>query len=456
MVAALGMVAAMAAPAMAEVNFTGFYRAKGYVTNFYTGGAGDWTHSSKTNATPGVTLQKDAPTASYVDQRFRGKFTAGDENVKAVLFLEHSAIWGQAGADLSGDSTDKLAIKNAYLWFKVPDAPVDVTAGLQNVTDAYQGVFFGAADVAGLFVTAKPSESLALRVGAAIPYQPSIKTDESVKLFLAEAKFAAGPAAKIGANLYFLQDKGAGATAFWKPFDTTAAFNGSETGRTNIYMPGVDFAVNAGIANISGFAFYQFGERKFDNTIVNPEKLKFGGYAGDLRADVKAGPANVFLEGLYVSGHDFNSTGNKYKGVVVLDDYDFGSGSSTYSRNDMVLLTPAADSIGTAGALTYDMNNHGAGVIHVAAGAKMDVAPKTTAKLGVGYLRAAKAFQANAKKEMGTEVNATINYNLQKGLDVSGTAAYAFLGKGFTDATTGARPDADDPYALIAKVNYAF
>jgi hypothetical protein len=227
-------------------------------------------------------------------------------------------------------------------------------------------------------------------------------------------------------------------------------------------MPGVDFAANLGVANLTGFAFYQFGDRKFDDPALS--KVKFRGLAGDLRADLNAGPAKVFVEGIYVSGNDFNSADNKYKGVVVIDDYDFGTASSWFTRTDMVLLLPSPDSIGTASGLTHDINNHGMGAIHVAAGASMAVTPKLTGKVGVGYLRAAKT-PAGVDKELGTEVNASLNYNIAKGLDLTGTAAYAFLGDGYTGTTnvvntfntSGADSvDADDPYALIAKVNYAF
>jgi hypothetical protein len=58
---------------------------------------------------------------------------------------------------------------------------------------------------------------------------------------------------------------------------------------------------------------------------------------------------------------------------------------------------------------------------------------------------------------MGTEVNLSVNYNLLKGLDIAGAASYAFLGKYFTDGVaSAATKDADDPYALYAKINYAY
>src|SRR5512140_1225396 len=129
-VLAVVLVAALAAPAMAGMDVTGFVRVKEYVSNFKNG-------SAPGGANP--VLKKDAPTASYVDQRLRLKFSFGDENVKAVWFTETDfSGWGDAsagtkvsaadtgglgaqrntGAALSADRVN-LETKNVYIWFKV-------------------------------------------------------------------------------------------------------------------------------------------------------------------------------------------------------------------------------------------------------------------------------------------------------------------------------------------------
>jgi hypothetical protein len=469
MVAALGLVAAMAAPAMADVSLTGFYRAKGYVANYMDYGAGTINPSADKSVT-GSAREK-----AYVDQRWRGKLSAGDENVKAVAFFEIDSQWGDKsgaverneGAAIGGDSIN-LETKNVYLWFKIPDTSVDFTVGLQNVSDSYAGVFMGAADLAGV-VTNFKFEPVAIRLGALQPWKENRADASGTALYIGEAKFSPTKDVKVGANMYFLRDGG----TKWNPgnqlFNATtpaSSFSGSTaigTGVAKLYMPGVDFAVNAGMAKVSGFAFAQFGDRKYD--VPGTQKTKFSGYSGDVRADLNAGPAKVFVEGLYVSGNDYNANSDKYKGIVVMDDYKFTTGSSTFSRTDMVLLLPAADSINTSPALAYDANNLGLGMVHIAAGASMDVASKTTAKLGVGYLTAAKKiagtgpdyFNFKNKSDMGTEVNASVNYNISKGLDLTGTAAYVFLGGAYDKSKAGlVAQDAKDPYALIAKVNYAF
>ena len=463
MMAAVGLVAAMALPASAaSIDYSGFLRVKGYVSDY---------SDSNTGTLVPVKIN-DRKSFSYVDQRWRGKFAVGDENVKAITFLELNEKWGDTttGGRIGTDGTDQLRAKNVYLWFKIPDTAVDFSVGLQNVTDAYQGVFFGAADMAGVVMNAKPAENFGLRLayfepqkyyaastGFTVPQADrGAAAANSTNLYVAEAKIAASKAAKVGVNLYFLQDR-----------FNSASVAGS-TSSLKLYMPGVDFAVDAGAAKISGFAFTQFGDRKF---LSGAPKTKYFGYAGDLRVDANAGPAKVFVEGLYTSGRNANKLAdNKDGGIRVMDDYRQGSGSSGYVRDDMVILTPEADAIGTGRNLAYSQNNLGRGELLVTAGASADVTPKMTAKLGLGYMQAAQtegavAGLARKGKGMGTEVNARLTYNVTKGLDSSLTAAYVFAGDYYKvkNLTTGTTADLNgfdgkptNPYALIAKLNYAY
>jgi hypothetical protein len=152
----VAVAVAFALPAMADLtpknlNVSGFYRAKSWVSNFQ-GVAGSGAAS----------LATDPPTAAFVEQRARVKFDFGTENVKAVWFLETDMLFGDSGATvarnqggaLGGDSIN-IETKNMYLWFKIPDTSLDFTVGLQNQSDPYAGVFYGGADMAGIFMNAK-------------------------------------------------------------------------------------------------------------------------------------------------------------------------------------------------------------------------------------------------------------------------------------------------------------
>ena len=169
---AVVLVAALAAPAMAGMDVNGFVRDKGYVSNF------------KNGATAPL-LKKDAPAAAYVEQRFRAKFSFGEENVKAVWFLETDfGAFGDAagtnattapqgaarnaGGALGGDRIN-LETKNLYIWFKLPNTTLDFTVGLQNQSDRFAGLLYGGSDMAGIFATGKMDPvSLQDRLGEAV------------------------------------------------------------------------------------------------------------------------------------------------------------------------------------------------------------------------------------------------------------------------------------------------
>ena len=57
---------------------------------------------------------------------------------------------GALGADRINIET-----KNVYVWFKLPNTSLDFTVGMQNQTDAYAGLLYGGADMAGVFVNGK-------------------------------------------------------------------------------------------------------------------------------------------------------------------------------------------------------------------------------------------------------------------------------------------------------------
>ena len=184
---AVVLVAALAAPAMAGTDINGFYRAKANLSNFrgYLGGA----------YIGSVVPAKDAPAAAYVEQRMRVRLATGEENVKAVFFLETDDVWGDSaggsrntGGGLGADAAS-IELKNAFVWFKLPNTSVDVTVGLQNQSDSYAGVFFNAADMGGIFVNAKLAP-VDLRLGWSKWNENVLAKADDRTLYLAEAKFS--------------------------------------------------------------------------------------------------------------------------------------------------------------------------------------------------------------------------------------------------------------------------
>ena len=481
-VLAVVLVAALAAPAMAGMDVSGFVRVKGYMSNFKNGGTAP-------------VLKEDAPTFSYVEERFRAKFSFGEENVKAVWFVETDfGAWGDSagssipanttggagrnsGGALGGDRIN-LETKNIYIWFKLPNTSLDFTVGLQNRTDAYAGLLYGGSDQAGIFMTGK-MEPVSYTLGWAKLYENNNYKTDDLTLYIAEATFAPTKELKLGANFYFIQDDTQNeVNANNLPYAGTAGL----LNKKRIYTPGINATFIAGPVTLSGFALYQFGEIEFLGPGQN--KIDISGYAVDLRGDMNIGPGKAFLEGIYVSGSDGGgSPGEGYKSIFTLSDLNASpGGTSFFGRTDMMILLGNPDDINTNSALIdaaavpgssafgtcqTSPGNCGRGMWHIAAGYTQKLGDKLTGKVGVGYLSATDSLKVlddnRAGKDMGTEVNANLNYNIMKGLDFGVYAAYAWLGDFYKpknssvlNPTTGQNKDPDDVYDVHFRLNYAF
>ena len=77
------LVVAFAAPAMADLKVTGFYRSKAMLSNFFDGSAG-----------PSLRSSEEEQSNSYVEQRARLKFDVGSESARAVFHFESDMNWG--------------------------------------------------------------------------------------------------------------------------------------------------------------------------------------------------------------------------------------------------------------------------------------------------------------------------------------------------------------------------
>lgn len=482
------LVAAFALPAMADLSTSGFVRVKGHVDQ------------NPSSALTGAFIKplKDAPTAAFLEQRQRFIFDWNGENVGARAHFEIDfAEWGNSGyavgrnsgGGLEGDSVN-LETKNFYLWFNVPNTSIKVQAGLQSVLDPYDGVLYGTADMAGIFITGK-MEPVSYRLAAAKFQEGTTSRDDDVDFYIAEVKFSPTKDAKVGLNFNMIRDASSSSTTTNAPHGGIGGWNlvdqlsflAADYGWTVtnfaydpsvFYYIGVDGSFKAGPVALTGWAFYNFGTIEKATTAgtyfgATSADTDVKGYAASLRGDMALGPGKFFLAGAYVSGHGEND--QDYKGILTCQNYALAAGFPFY-KWDMQLLFPNGDDINSSSALAYDGANKGRGLMAFAAGYSQKFSDQLSGKVGLGYLADAEnTVGANAagiriKKHKAIEVNANVNYNLLKGIDLGLYGAYAFLtdwesytgagGQALANTAGNGFVDGDDIFKFYARANYSF
>ncbi len=194
-------------------------------------------------------------------------------------------------------------------------------------------------------------------------------------------------------------------------------------------------------------------------------------YMLDLRADLKLGGGNLFVEGFFISGGD----GEDYESPITLGDYQragYGTGGNAgFGRTNMYFLF-GADSlnvsqclIGCSGGEAGDsFGNGGRGLWHIAAGYSQNFSEKLKGSANIGTLYAVKlnehdkdttVYSQARDKDMGTELNVRLDYNISKGLDFSLVGGYLLLGDFFQ--TGAGEAEFNDAYYMgYGKLAYRF
>ena len=180
-------------------------------------------------------------------------------------------------------------------------------------------------------------------------------------------------------------------------------------------------------------------------------------WAAQLRADLNLGPGKFFLAGAYVTGT--KDTDTDFKSPIVGNNYAL-AGSYPLYKWDLQILFPNGDDINNSSALAYDVQNKGRGIMAFAAGYSQKFSDQLSGKIGLGYLADAEnAIGSPVKKHKAIEVNAKVNYQLVKGVDLGLHGAFASLTDWENYGTTGVAnlaQDADDIFTFYARLNYGF
>ncbi len=414
-----------------------------------SGWVGTKTHLSNRPNAGQIYPTKDMDNYQFTEMRGRVQFELIPSEVAgAVWHNEIDYNFGgaayQTGRGLGGglgSDTTNLETKQLYLYFKAPSLNLKTTVGINWVTDDFDWIVIGN-DAAG-FQFDYAAAGTKAKLGAYRFWQPNIKAvTNNVDLYMLSGSQQLSPAAKIGVAGYWLKDgtgaegngllsQGLGSTANGLANLSYNAATGNKAliplgtkYDLNSYFTGIFGDVAVGPVKLEAWGVYNFG--KVDQT--GKDSIDIKGFATDVRASAKAGPVALSLDYLYVSGSDKNA------------DKEFGfTNSGLYSvasnfnyKQGMMILLPDGNDWNKSSAFAYNASNiyedRFLGVTGLFGNVRFPLPGNFSGKIGVGMMYSAEKREVNGNSLMGTEVNGTWSYAVNKNASINLNAAYAFTG----------------------------
>ncbi len=169
--------------------------------------------------------------------------------------------------------------------------------------------------------------------------------------------------------------------------------------------------------------------KSFGTTSATTRRYK--GYAVLIGADFKLSDVDVGIEGVYGSGDQVDTA--KYEGFVTLPH----ATGFAYLYDDKV-ATAAISPTGTLGGLKAGINN----TQYLKFYASKELAPELKAKAAIYLLKASKIQSATYNsRNIGTELDATVTYNIDKNLNYYVEGGYLVAGDMYKNQTSGREPD---------------
>ena len=429
--AALALVA-LAAPAMADSQISGYYRMQA-MTDTVNGAPAD-----------------NKKAESQIDQRFRLRYQNNlNEYVHFVYFGEVDAPFGQQskgnigrGGKSSADGVN-VETKNVYLDFKIPDSIFSFRIGTQGFGDNWQNVFV-ADDMSG--------------VQANMAFTPALGTT------LAYFKLDEGTTVIDGVNtskynwddtdLYALKNKLKVNDNFALNFD--AYYLDDNSIDLDLYTLGLGADAKLGTVGLDGFIAYQTGTQE---QAAPAADIDVDAWVASVKAKMDIGAAKTGLRLTYYSEDDSAQDDGSF-GEIAAGAFQFAGENLSIFYSDVFYNNTSSG----RHAIT-DAAEAGYGLFAVNATADFKFPSDYYLKTGAGYFMsledqvslptpAATALTKKQGETLGFEVAARVGTIVAKKVDVSLNGAYAFLGD-FYDAAPGGQ-DPDNMYKLNFMVNVPF
>jgi hypothetical protein len=412
--------------------------------------------------------------------RYMGKvdYTWGDQSY---------GVGGNRGGGLSGGQVN-LQTLMANVDIRPKDQPFNIVIGLQRLfdnaydphaitqqqamTSGYKLSFWGT-NAVGVNLFATPRPGMKARVGVFQLWENLVGGDDDVVLFMADADTRLTPRWEVGADAWYLRDRGRGgsgisvlAQGLNSPL---AAYNGA----TQLSFPAT---VSAYTADLFWAGLRTAWNRDFmagrwwadAYAIANLGVVDtIGALGGGKAADVLGVSANaalsykygmtandrVSLEALFTSGDGGGISDGKTSSVITGNVY--GSPVGIYSSHRALLLFPDPQVVNRYYSAVHDISNDGRGVSAGFVTLSRDLIPnRFSVKLG-GATAFSNTKPTGGSNYIGSEINAEAKYNLKVFLTAGLSAGYLKLGDYYDAPSTtssGERPD--DAWVMFATLSW--
>lgn len=445
---AVAAMLAVAAPAMAQVKFSGVFAVQGYHQNFDADVAGG-THNEVSFALADGDKKNSH---SFIDQRFRPKVDYKlNDYVSLTYFAEIDTVWGEGGGVIGTDGIN-VETKQIFVDFKIPDTASKARIGLQYLNDPFQNIIF-ADDMAAVNVSGKlgPVDYQAIYAkfneGAGTENGLGARFNaDDVDLYGLTLGHKYGDFASAGVSAYYLNHNGAATRGL------NSGFLATDDAR-ELWWLGINGDYRFANFAVEGFFVYQFGEF----TEVNVDNEAF---AASIKGRMVIPNGDLGLRYIYFSDNDEDTA----------SDYNAWAGSMTngggheFAGENMMIFLVDRDvmNVGKNRFAMRDAVAAGYGLHAVIATGNFKNLPMGTfANVGIGGFWAAEdtiAGDPGTKvngKTLGYEVTAKVGKMFAEKFELSLRGSYAMIGEFYEDQAFN-NNDPDDAYtvALMARVPF--
>lgn len=310
-----------------------------------------------------------------------------------------------------------VAIRHAYLNFKLPEVGGNVVAGLVPISDKFGDTLFSSDwDFNPLAVAWLGKIGVAdVRIGTGKLSEGTPADTDDVDAYVLDVDVLAG-SGTIGASVY----------------QVTALSYPNTNGVAQTYA-GVRGSQDFGVAKVNAFVLYNTGKTKGTGGTAD---LDNSGYAIKLEGIMPAGPAKVGVMFLTASGDkDGKDSFITPMSLIGHTGYWGYTGKlNVQGPTDTGIDAP----VNIDGASYSSGSGMGLGIMTLQAKADFPITEKLSGYAAVGIFQHQDAPATN-KKDIGTDIYAQGKYNLGKNLNLEAGLDYAMLPK--ENAATGNTKD---------------